>query len=168
MNQSRLDGTQRLVRIAIGLSNAPPGRDWFCVRFQAPRSRARLHLANFLGPVGAETTHNIDGPNRPDGTMDISRGQLSPRMPPPITIAKSHPPRMGRWFRAITFCVVIGLTRCPTHLRRVNCFAFDSRRRARGLACIWLISLAPLGPRQRTTLMARIVPTGRWTLAGGN
>ena len=136
------------------LSNTPPGRMLFCVRFQVPRSRARLHLANVRHPSGAGTI-------RPNGTMDISRGQMSLRMPPPVAIAKPHSPRMGRWKSILTFRCFIGEIRFPTPRRGVIVFAFGSRRRARALACTWLMSDAPLG-------LERIVPTGRWTLAGGN
>ena len=82
-------------------SDAPPGRTLFCVRFQVPRSRARLHLANVRCPSGA-------GTNRPDGTMDISRGQMSLLVPPPVTIAESHSPRTGRWNGALAVRSSIG------------------------------------------------------------
>ena len=90
--------------------------------------------------------HPVNRPVAPEGAQDISRGQTSLRVPPPVTVENPPPPRMGRWKGAVGRRLTTGLIRRPTPLQGAILLACHSRRRARRLACAWLISAVPPGP----------------------
>ncbi len=81
----------------------------------------------------------------PGGAEELSRGQTSPRVTPPVPANKHSSPRMGRWIHASTIRRVIAEVRDPAPCQGANRLAWLSRCRAGGLACTWLISSPPWG-----------------------